>query len=270
MENTGGRFRKKRVNFAMVSNSIIRDEAISLKAKGLYALIQSYITLDDFTLYKGFLQSRCSEGKKAFESAWKELKDTGYLVQNRMQDEKHQFYYEYELLDEVQDPVPQKGGAANSPVPQKGYTGKGGTSESGSITNGDSNNNTNQTNIIQNNILSNHIISADDVKRQIDYHCYREIDLDKVDNLVMIMVDVLNMDDSEMVRVNQRTIPAHIVKNRFKQITHSHIDYILLVLQDFTGKIANTRNYLITTIYNAPSTMDVYFSNRVMHDMYGT
>jgi len=163
MENTGGRFRKKRVNFAMVSNNIIRDDSISLKAKGLYALIQSYITLEDFTLYKGFLQSRCSEGKKAFESAWKELKDTGYLVQYRMQDEKHQFYYEYELLDEVQDPVPQKG-----------YTGKGGTSESDSTANGVDNNNTNQSNILNNNTESNHIISAEDVKRQIDYHCYRD------------------------------------------------------------------------------------------------
>lgn len=270
MENTGGRFRKKRTNFSMVSNNIIRDANISLKAKGLYALIQSYITIEDFILYKGFLQSRCCEGKKAFESAWKELKDTGYLVQYRMQDEKHQFYYEYELLDVVESPVPQNGDAAYFPIPPNGYTGKGVLSEKDDTQNGDDKSNTNKKNILISNILSNHIISADDVKRQIDYECYCKSDMAQVDNLVMIMVDVLNMDDAETIRVNQRTLTAEIVKNRFRQINHSHIDYILLVLRDFTGKISNTRNFLITTIYNAPSTIDVYYSNRVMHDMYGT
>lgn len=51
---SGGKFRKKRVNFSMVSNEILRDNSISLKAKGLYSLIQSYVTLENFTLYKGF------------------------------------------------------------------------------------------------------------------------------------------------------------------------------------------------------------------------
>lgn len=121
-QNKGGIFRRKRVDFSIVSNDIIRNPNISLRAKGLYTLIQSYITLDDFVVYKGFLQSKCSEGKKAFESAWKELKDAGYLLQYRMQDKKKHFYYEYELLD---TPIPQNGVPANNlPVPPKGYIGK--------------------------------------------------------------------------------------------------------------------------------------------------
>ena len=75
--NSGGKFRKKRTNFSMVSNDIIRNDSVSLKAKGLYALIQSYITIDNFTLYKGFLQSKCIEGERAFDSAWRELKEKG-------------------------------------------------------------------------------------------------------------------------------------------------------------------------------------------------
>ena len=266
MDKTGGKFRKKRVNFAMVSNEIIRDETISLKAKGLYALIQSYITIEDFTLYKGFLQSKCIEGERAFDGAWKELKEKGYLVQYKMREGAKSFYYEYELLD---SPLPpQNVGVENVPPQNVGVENVG--IQNVQDTKCGSYNNTDSNNILNNNILSNHIISAEDVKRQISYECYTDLDRDTVDNLIMIMVDVLNMEDSEVVRVNQRTLPAALVKNRFKQINHSHIEYILLVLRDFTGKIANTRNYLITTIYNAPSTMDVYFSNRVMHDMYGT
>ena len=101
MDGKSGRFRKKKVNFSMVSNTIIRDKDISLKAKGLYALIQSYITLDNFTLYKSFLMKQCCEGERAFDGAWKELKQTGYLKMYKIREGAKTFIYEYELLVEL-------------------------------------------------------------------------------------------------------------------------------------------------------------------------
>ncbi len=99
--NRSGQFRKKKIYFTQVSNVALRDSSLSLKAKGLYALIQSYLTIEDFTLYKNTLKKHLKEGEKAFESTWKELKDAAYLIQYRLQDPKtKQFYYEYELLDE--------------------------------------------------------------------------------------------------------------------------------------------------------------------------
>ena len=111
MEECGGKFRHKK-SFSVVSNEILRNDTISLKAKGLYSLIQSYITLENFTLYKGFLLSKCKEGKKAFDSTWKELKESGYLVQYQMQDpETKQFCWEYELRDSVlEKPYTPNGG----------------------------------------------------------------------------------------------------------------------------------------------------------------
>ena len=99
--NRAGQFRKKKIYFTQVSNVALRDSSLSLKAKGLYSLIQSYLTIEDFTLYKNTLKKHLKEGEKAFESTWKELKDAAYLIQYRLQDPKtKQFYYEYELLDE--------------------------------------------------------------------------------------------------------------------------------------------------------------------------
>lgn len=95
-----GAFRKKKIKFAQVSNIALRDDKLSLKAKGLYALIQSYVTLEDFTLYKTTLKKQCVEKEKAFESTWAELKDAGYLIQYRFQDDQGKYYYEYDLLDE--------------------------------------------------------------------------------------------------------------------------------------------------------------------------
>jgi len=98
--NNGGSFRKKKVYFSQVSNTALRDENLTLKAKGLYSLIQSYITLENFTLYKNTLMKQCKEGRDGFNSAWKELKKVGYLVQYKIKNENGTYNYEYELLDE--------------------------------------------------------------------------------------------------------------------------------------------------------------------------
>lgn len=98
-----GVFRKKN-GFTAVGNSIARDKVLSLKAKGLFLLIQSYINIPDSTWKKSDFQRMAIEGNKAFESAWKELKENGYLKSHIRTNGKNgcQFSTEYELLDEPQ------------------------------------------------------------------------------------------------------------------------------------------------------------------------
>lgn len=95
-----GRFRKKKVYFTQVSNSALRDKYLSFAAKGLYSLIQSFLTLENFTLYKNYLMEISEEGSTAFNRTWKELKEMGYLKQYKSKDDTGAFYYEYDLLDE--------------------------------------------------------------------------------------------------------------------------------------------------------------------------
>lgn len=261
-----GRFRKKRVNFSMVSNSIIRDANISLKAKGLYALIQSYITIENFTLYKGFLLSKCHEGKKAFESAWQELKKSGYLVQYRMQDaETKQFYWEYELLDEIK-PVPQKGGyGENKPVPQKGYYGSGEEGQTDITENVVVNN----TDFIHADLNNTHqIISSADVMEQIGYSAFKQVDRKQVDEIVMLIAEVLNSPDDKPIRISKNSLSAAVVKGRFMKLDQSHIEYVIDCLGQNTVRISNIKNYLLTALYNAPSTLNSYYQNKVNHDLY--
>lgn len=92
-------FKRKEVPFSQVSNTPLRDNTISLKAKGLYGLIQSYVTIPGFTLYYGHLKKQCKESDHAFSSAMKELREAGYLVQTRCKGKGGKFYYEYELND---------------------------------------------------------------------------------------------------------------------------------------------------------------------------
>ena len=93
-----GQFRKKK-GFTNVGNSVVRNRHLSLGAKGLYTLIQSFITMPDKSfLQKDFL-NMSKEGKKAFLSAWNELKEQGYIVKYVYR-VNGGFFNEYDLMDE--------------------------------------------------------------------------------------------------------------------------------------------------------------------------
>lgn len=131
-----GKIKRREVPFSQISNSALRDEKLSLKAKGLYALIQSYITIPNFTLYKTTLMKQCKESKNTFDTAWKELKDNGYLIQYRKSNAKTKtFYYEYELLDiKTEVKIEEKA------TTQKAVHGEPSTRKNGSLINTDINN----------------------------------------------------------------------------------------------------------------------------------
>ena len=122
-----GQIRKKRKSFAQVSNTALMDQNLSLKAKGLYALIESLISIPNFTLYKSTLFKYTKEGTDAFESAWKELKKAGYLVQEKIQTHKG-FIYEYDLLD-----TPEERNSNNSESPTPRFSTLGETTSGESI-----------------------------------------------------------------------------------------------------------------------------------------
>lgn len=103
-----GRFRKREKPFTQISNHLLRDPNVSLKAKGLYSLISSYLSLINFTLYKGTLRSNCQEGRDAFDKTWNELKDAGYLKQYKVKAGNGRFEYEYELLDEPETEIEEE------------------------------------------------------------------------------------------------------------------------------------------------------------------
>lgn len=246
-----GKFRKKKISFSMVSNDIIRDKEVSLKAKGLYALIQSYITIENFTLYKDYLVSRCKEGKASFDSAWKELKSCGYLKQYKV-NTKDGFSYEYELLD---SPDPDFPGVGNPEV------------ESPHMGNRGCINNTLVNNTIVNNNLSNPITSVSETMEMIGYKTFPATDQRQLKEICELITDTLNLPDGQSVRVAKANIPASAVKERFRKLNQFHIQYVMECLKTGAHRIGNPKNYLLTTLYNAPLTMESHYQNRVAKEI---
>jgi len=71
------------------------------------------------------------------------------------------------------------------------------------------------------------------------------------------------------VRVNGDEYPYELVKERFLELNSSHVEYVMGCMKDTVTKITNIRAYLITALYNAPSTMSHYYQQEVQYDMYG-
>lgn len=107
------------------------------------------------------------------------------------------------------------------------------------------------------------------IRENIEYDCFEEKEQEKVDELLEIMVDIVCSSQST-IRVNKEDVPHEVVKSRFLKLTYEHIDYVLLALKRNTSDVKNIRAYLITTLYNAPTTIDSYYTALVNHDMYGS
>lgn len=90
----------------------------------------------------------------------------------------------------------------------------------------------------------------------------------RIDELVEIMVDACT-SESRTIRIGKEDKPQVLVQSRFEKYDYSMMEYVLSCLSDNTTKVHNIKNYLLTTLYNAPLTMDNYYSAEVNHDMYG-
>ena len=91
--------------YTTIYNEVLRDRTLSLEAKGLFAVIKSFVGLPDFALSKRRLGYACSDSVYLLNAAWKELKQKGYLQHYFSQAENGAFCHVYNLMQHPSDPV---------------------------------------------------------------------------------------------------------------------------------------------------------------------
>ena len=64
-------------------------------------------------------------------------------------------------------------------------------------------------------------------------------------------------------------MPQAVVKSRFLKLNSSHIEYVFHAMENCPSDIRNIRAYLLTALYNAPVTIDNYYTAQVNHDFHG-
>ncbi|HFR3400277.1 TPA: DUF6017 domain-containing protein, partial [Streptococcus suis] len=88
------------------------------------------------------------------------------------------------------------------------------------------------------------------------------------DEVLPVIADVFYQHDGT-ISINQMRLPIDFVKDRFRQLTMYHIDYICECLSKVDTNIRNIRAYILTTAFNAPQTIGAYYSNQVKQDFGG-
>ena len=61
--------------------------------------------------------------------------------------------------------------------------------------------------------------------------------------------------------------PAEVVRSKLLKLSSEHIRFVMDCLKQNTTRIRNIRQYLLSMLFNAPSTMNSYYTALVAHDM---
>lgn len=104
------------------------------------------------------------------------------------------------------------------------------------------------------------------VKENIGYIAFSSLNRPEVDELVELITDALCSPQASF-RIGGVQMKSQIVKERLSQLQQSHIEYVLDCMRKNTTQVRNIRGYLLTALYNAPTTIEHYYQAAVQHDL---
>jgi len=100
---------------------------------------------------------------------------------------------------------------------------------------------------------------------------YRELCADfpekqkQLDEIFCLLTDCCCSKKREQ-RIGDQKIQTAKLRIRFLQeLSEAHVRYVLQMLEQQKSEIRNIRAYLLTCLYNAPATMNWYYTSQVWH-----
>lgn len=109
------------------------------------------------------------------------------------------------------------------------------------------------------------------VKENLDYNILwtnaPDYERENIDEIIDFMVDTL-LTTAPTVRIGKEDKPTEVVRSQLLKLNSEHISYVQECLQKNTTKVRNIRSYLLTALYNAPLSINHYYTAEVMHDEY--
>ena len=92
----------------------------------------------------------------------------------------------------------------------------------------------------------------------------RSLDRDRLNEIVDLMLETV-CTARKKIRIAGDDYPAKLVKSKFMKLNSEHIRFVLDCMQENTTKIRNIKQYLKAVLFNAPSTIDSYYTSLVAH-----
>jgi len=272
-------------DYTVMSNHHLRNTELSLKAKGLLSLMLSLPDNWDYTT-KG-LARICKDGVDSICAAVRELEEHGYVIRERVRGANGQLgSIEYTILEQPAEPSPERENPVQvKPILENPVLGKP-EQENPAQSNKDKSNTdlsiTEQSNPIRSNPpapegrngtdgMEAREIYREIVYGNIEYDILREdntVNRDQLDEIAELIVDTV-CSARKTIRIAGDDYPAEVVKSRFLKLDSSHVQYVIDCMKNNTTYVRNIKKYLLAALYNAPATINSYYSSLVQHDLYG-
>ena len=90
-------------------------------------------------------------------------------------------------------------------------------------------------------------------------------DEDTLYQIVDLLVDTC-ATNRKTLRIAGDDKPAEVVRSRFMKLNADHICFVLKCLAENSSPIRNMKQYLLASLYNAPTTMQLSYQNQTNHD----
>ena len=91
-------------------------------------------------------------------------------------------------------------------------------------------------------------------------------DEDTLYQIVDLLVDTC-ATNRKTLRIAGDDKPAEVVRSRFMKLNADHIRFVLKCLAENSNPIRNMKQYLLASLYNAPTTMQLSYQNQTNHDL---
>lgn len=275
---------EKTRDYTTMSNHHLRDRNLSNKARGLLSTILSLPDNWDYSA-RG-LASICKDGVDGISAQLKELESCGYLSRRRIRAPNGRILdTEYTIYEKPQPPSPH----TENPDMDTPYPGLSCPENPPQINNYQTN--TEKRKKDESSIDSfpsiglpefpdvepkrrnqnpqDVFLVRDQVKENIGYEYLLlefPYDRDRLEELLELIVETLCVT-KQTIRISGAEVPSTLVKDRLLSLDADHIRFVLSCLSENTTRIRNIKQYLLTTLYNAPVTIGSYYSALAKHDL---
>ena len=279
---------EKTKDYTTMSNFHLRDPNLSNKARGLLSTMLSLPEDWDYTT-RG-LAKICKDGVDGITAQLKELEQYGYLIRHRIRDSNGRIVdMEYVIYERPH---------TASPDTEKPYMVKPDMGLPRLETPAQINIDKRSTEEIITDSVNTHSFFSDETRPSVlaaleakrketsfrDMDEYRELikenidydillselpyDHDRLEEILELLVETV-CSTKKYIRVAGSDYPAEVVRSRLLKLDMEHIRFVFDCLKENTTKIRNIKQYLLTSLYNAPTTIGNYYSALVQHDLYG-
>ena len=281
---------EKNKGYTVMSNHHLRNHALSLKAKGLLSQMLSLPEDWDYTL-QGLAQTN-KESIDAIREAVRELERAGYIKRSRERDERgclrgtiYTIYEQPQTQPEPEKPA-QAVPALVQPTLEKPMLDSPALENPTQLNTKRKNKERQNTDpSITDSIPFPSGFPETSTQKRTEakdaFESYRKLILENIDYDILAgdpHVDREQLDEitqlvqetvcstRDRIRVGGNDYPAEIVRAKMLKLTGEHIHFVMDCLRKNTTQIRNIRQYLLTALFHAPSTMNSYYTALVAHD----